>query len=188
VRFGARATLQGVTDRESHESFTAIFEEFSPRVFNYVRRRCDLATAQDVVADVFVVAWQRRADLPDELLPWLLVVARNTLANRHRRELHQAKLADTVARLERTAGPAVGADESVVDRHTFLTALATLGDTEREALLLVAWDGLSRAAASTVAGCSQRAFEVRLSRARARLTRAVAQQAEFPETPIREAR
>jgi RNA polymerase sigma-70 factor (ECF subfamily) len=90
--------------------------------------------------------------------------------------------------LERVAGPALGADESVIDRHTFLAALATLTFAEREALLLVAWDGLSRADAATVAGCSQRAFEVRLSRARARLTRSVAQQSQEPDVATRKAR
>jgi RNA polymerase sigma factor (sigma-70 family) len=177
-----------VTDRESSDSFTAMFEQLSPRVFTYARRSCDAATAQDVVADVFMIAWQRRAQLPDDPLPWLLVVARNTLANRRRRQLHQDHLADTVAHLERVAGPGVGVDESVIDRHTFLSALATLTVVEREALLLVAWDGLSRAAAASVAGCSQRAFEVRLSRARARLTRVANQQSHPIELPIRKAR
>ena len=165
-----------------------MFEQFSPRVFAYARRNCDAVTAQDVVADVFMIAWQRRGQLPEDPLPWLLVVARNTLANRRRREAHQDQLADTVAHLERVAGPGVGVDEGVVDRHAFLTALATLTLVEREALLLVAWDGLSRAAAATVAGCSQRAFEVRLSRARARLTRAVTQRAHPTDLPIRKAR
>ena len=53
-----------------------------------------------------------------------------------------------------------------------LTALAELSELEREAVLLVAWDGLANRDAAAVAGCSLRAFEVRLSRARARLDRA----------------
>jgi RNA polymerase sigma-70 factor (ECF subfamily) len=165
-----------------------MFAQLSPRVFAYARRRCDPVTAQDVVSDVFVVAWQRRNQLPLDPLPWQLVVARNTLANRRRHDVRQARLADTVAYLEQVAGPAVSADESVVTRETFLTALATLGELEREALLLVAWDGLSGAAAAQVAGCSQRAFEVRLSRGRARLTRAVAQLTEHDDSSIREGR
>jgi RNA polymerase sigma-70 factor (ECF subfamily) len=54
-----------------------------------------------------------------------------------------------------------------------LTALAELTALERESLLLVAWDGLTTRDAARVAGCSVRAFEVRLSRARARLARAI---------------
>jgi RNA polymerase sigma-70 factor (ECF subfamily) len=59
----------------------------------------------------------------------------------------------------------------VVERATLISALGELTDLEREAVLLVAWDGLRNAEAARVAGCSQRAFEVRVSRARARLAR-----------------
>ena len=87
---------------------------------------------------------------------------------------------------ERVArGVAPGADHDVVERDSLLRALAGLSDLEREALLLVAWDGLCARDAATVAGCTVRAFEVRLSRARARLTRAVGS---VPSTTYREAR
>ncbi|MCG2801787.1 MAG: hypothetical protein L6311_06800, partial [Cellulomonas sp.] len=49
---------------------------------------------------------------------------------------------------------------------------ARLSDTEREALLLAAWDGLTPQQAAQVAGCSVAAFTKRLSRARARLVEA----------------
>jgi RNA polymerase sigma-70 factor (ECF subfamily) len=55
-----------------------------------------------------------------------------------------------------------------------LRALADLAVAEREAVLLVAWDGLSNREAAAVFGCSAHAFEVRLSRARARLARSMA--------------
>lgn len=49
------------------------------------------------------------------------------------------------------------------------SALAGLTEHEREALLLVAWEGLSAADAARVAGCSVAAFRVRLHRARRRV-------------------
>jgi RNA polymerase sigma-70 factor (ECF subfamily) len=49
------------------------------------------------------------------------------------------------------------------------SALASLTDHEREALLLVAWDELSAGDAARVAGCSTAAFRVRLHRARQRV-------------------
>lgn len=149
-----------------------MFDELAPRVFAYARRHCDAPAAQDVVSDTFMVAWRRYGELPPEPLPWLLVVARNTIANRHRRERRQGALVDSLAGIQRLAGPAVGVDQSVVERDALIRALGELTEFEREALLLIAWDGLTNAEAARVAGCSQRAFEVRLSRARARLTRA----------------
>jgi RNA polymerase sigma factor (sigma-70 family) len=174
VRIGDDRTLPDVSAAEVDRApFAAMFHDLSPRVFAYVRRQCDFATAQDVVADTFLVAWRRWSELPDSPLPWLLVVARNTIANRSRRERRQYRLTETVARLERVAGPAAGADQGVLERETMFTALANLTELEREALLLVAWDGLANHDAAGVAGCSVRAFEVRLSRARARLARAM---------------
>jgi RNA polymerase sigma-70 factor (ECF subfamily) len=157
-----------------------MFHELSPRVFAYVRRQCDFASAQDIVSDTFLVAWRRWSDLPDSPLPWLLVVARNTMANRRRHEQRQDRLTETVVRLERVAGPAASADQGILERETMFTALADLTELEREALLLVAWDGLGNRDAARVAGCSVRAFEVRLSRARARLTHTMSESSTQP--------
>lgn len=159
--------------RAEHDRFASMFDELSRHVYAYARRQLPAADAQDVVADTFLVAWRRWSDVPERALPWLLVVARNTIANRRRHDRRQGRLTDTTAVLERLAGPAVGADQSVVERAALLEALVGLSEAEREAVLLVAWSPLSRREAAAVAGCSQRAFEVRLSRARARLARAL---------------
>ncbi len=65
--------------------------------------------------------------------------------------------------------PAPGADIAVTDRADVLEILAALTSTEREALLLTAWDGLSVAEAAHVVGCSVPAMHVRLFRARRRV-------------------
>lgn len=159
---------------DSADRLTAIFDELAPRVYAYARRHCDASGAQDVVADTFLIAWRRRDNLPAEPLPWLLVVARNTLANRRRHQIRQDRLIEAAGRVTVLAGPAAAAEQAVVDRDAVLSAVAQLSDREREAVLLVAWDGLRNADAAHVAGCSTRAFEVRLSRARARIGRALA--------------
>jgi RNA polymerase sigma-70 factor (ECF subfamily) len=153
--------------------FAEMFHELHPRVFAYALRHSDDATAQDVVSETFLIAWRRRSELPPNPLPWLLVVARNTLANQRRGQWRRDRLAACIGQLDRVAGAASGADDALVERQTMLTALAELTALERESLLLVAWDGLTTRDAARVAGCSVRAFEVRLSRARARLARAI---------------
>ncbi|GAB2461721.1 RNA polymerase sigma factor [Jatrophihabitans fulvus] len=154
--------------------FAEVYDRCAPRVYAYARRHCEAADAPDVVSDTFLVAWRRWDDVPrDDPLPWLLVVARNTIRTLRRSALRRDSLTAAV-RLQAiaAAGPAgQGADDRTVDRDAVLRALASLTDREREAVLLVAWDGLTNSAAARVAGCSQRAFEVRLSRARARLER-----------------
>lgn len=155
------------------ERFTAVFRRYGGRVFAYALRHCELGVAEDVVADTFLVAWRRSDDMPEQPLPWLLVIARNTIANHRRSRIRQRRLSDAVAALERLHPPGNSADHEVIGRDDMLRALSALTELEREALLLVAWDGLRPADAATVAGCSPRAFEVRLQRARARLTRVV---------------
>lgn len=152
--------------------FQRAFDQYATPVFAYALRHTDPDSAQDVVADVFLVAWRRVDDLPEDPLPWLLVVARNTITNRRRSANRRNQLE---LRLADVAGPSVtgstSAEDLAIDRTSMLTALAELTEVEREAVLLVAWDGLTPVDAAKVAGCSRNAFDARLHRARRRLER-----------------
>jgi RNA polymerase sigma factor (sigma-70 family) len=151
-----------------------LFEDNSLRVLAYSSRHVGASAAQDVVSDVFFVAWRRIDEVPADALPWLLVVARNTISNRRRGVARQNRLTDQLANFERSSSASAAADEIALDRRAMLAALADLSFVEREAVLLTGWDGLSLTQAATVAGCSRRAFELRLHRARNRLRRALA--------------
>jgi RNA polymerase sigma-70 factor (ECF subfamily) len=59
-------------------------------------------------------------------------------------------------------------DLSEVDQR-LLGAIAELPTAEREAFMLIAWDGLDPARAARAAGCSAATFRMRLHRARRRL-------------------
>jgi RNA polymerase sigma factor (sigma-70 family) len=154
---------------EDEERFVALWSEHSPRVMAYALRHLDSDAAQDVVSETFLVAWRRLASVPDDPLPWLLVVARNTIANLRRSGHRQARLAAELERWRQVAEPAEAADVLATERAAVLAGLAALTPREREALLLVAWDGLRPEQAAKVAGCSLPAFHVRLFRARRRL-------------------
>lgn len=156
------------------------FEQCSTRVLAYALRHTDASSAHDVVADVFLVAWRRIERLPDDPLPWLLVIARNTINNGRRSTTRRQRLTDSLITIERAAAGAPGADETAVERDTMLTASAELSAVEREALLLIAWDGLSVPDAAAVAGCSRHAFELRLHRARVRLRRLMPDEPDHP--------
>ena len=153
-------------------------------MFAYACRQVGSTAAQDVVSEVFLVAWRRIDEVPADALPWLLVVARNTIANRRRGMARQHRLADELANLERSSTASAGADEIAIERRGMLAALADLSRTEREAVLLTGWDGLSVVQAAEVAGCTRRAFELRLHRARNRLRRVLAAEKQ-PHSPPR---
>ncbi|OZV79632.1 hypothetical protein CA850_16280 [Micromonospora echinospora] len=154
---------------EDEQRFVALWTEYAPRVMAYALRHLDSDTAQDVVSETFLVAWRRLASVPDDPLPWLIVVARNTIGNLRRSGHRQVRLATELERLRQVAEPAAAADVLATERAAVLARLAALTPREREALLLVAWDGLTPRQAATVAGCSLPAFHVRLYRARRRL-------------------
>ena len=150
------------------ERFEGLFRENYAAVRGYALRRAARDVAQDVVAETFLVAWRRIEDVPDDALPWLYGVARRVLANERRSADRRAALERRVATAAVTVG-AGDAGDSVVDAELLRAALAGLSDNHREALMLVAWHGLSGARAARAAGCSAATFAVRLHRARARL-------------------
>jgi RNA polymerase sigma-70 factor (ECF subfamily) len=141
---------------------------YAARVQAYALRHVDAHAAQEVVSETFLVAWRRAGEVPDDALPWLLVVARNVIRHQHR-------AASRATALERRLNQvtwqhvAPGADVAVTERERVLIALARLPEKHREAVLLVAWDGLSREQAAAAAGCRVGTFDVRLSRARKQL-------------------
>jgi RNA polymerase sigma-70 factor (ECF subfamily) len=169
-------------ESQDERRLRTLFDQHATRVFAYAARHSDPGTAQDIVSEVFLVAWRRIADVPEDALPWLLVSARNVLHNHQRSMSRRQRLAEAVAGAERLAASIPAAEETAVRRDEMLSALAGLTAVEREAVLLVAWDGLSTKDAATVAGCSGRAFEVRLSRARSRLERILGAPPEVPDS------
>ncbi len=155
-------------ERHRRERFEALFERCHPQVRAYVLRRAPQAIVEDVVSETFLVAWRALDSVPGEPLPWLYGVARRTLANHRRGHLRSAALS---ARLTRTlvSPPEQEGPVSQEVEPQLRNALLALTVREREALLLVAWEGLSPAQAASALGCSSAAFRVRLHRARGHL-------------------
>jgi RNA polymerase sigma-70 factor (ECF subfamily) len=148
-------------------AFDALFAAHSSDVLGYVVRRAPLASAEDVLAETFLVAWRRADRVPDDALPWLLGVARRVLANQRRGDLRSDAL---TSRLRAAlTGPTIPWEAPTTLSPELAGALASLSEREREALLLTAWDGLDADRAARAAGCSATAFRVRLHRARKRV-------------------
>jgi RNA polymerase sigma-70 factor, ECF subfamily len=150
------------------ERFEGLFREHYATVRGYALRRAPGDVAQEVVAETFLVAWRRLDDVPDDALPWLYGVARRVLANQRRSAKRHVALERRLAEGLPAAGSA-DPGEGVGDAEFVRAALARLSERDREALMLVAWHGLTGARAARAAGCSRSAFAVRLHRARARL-------------------
>jgi RNA polymerase sigma factor (sigma-70 family) len=149
--------------------FETLFHRHADLVLAYALRRSDADTAQEVVAETFAIAWRRFGDIPDPALPWLLAVARRVLANSRRSSSRQAALA--IRLVGQPSAPVADPTGEIEVRLAACAALEHLPPAEREAIELLAWEGLTSAEAAEALGCSRRVFAVRVHRARRRLRR-----------------
>jgi len=97
--------------------------------------------------------------------------ARNVRLNHRRGELRRGRVAGRLR-----SEPATSRDPAaaVGERDAIQAALRSLGERDREVLLLTAWDRLDRDAVAAVLGCTRANVAVRLLRARRRLARELA--------------
>lgn len=163
----ADAAGQGHAARE--RAFTTLFETHATAVHRYAARRAAAADVEDIVADVFVIAWRKFEQIPvDFELPWLFRTAWNVLANRQRRfvELPFDALPD---------GPDGGdIANDVIEDVVLRAAWQTLSARDREVLRLVAWDGCNGEQLAAALGITVSGAGVALSRARQRFEQACA--------------
>jgi RNA polymerase sigma-70 factor (ECF subfamily) len=178
----AGTSLEGARARRRLE---ALFAAHARAVCAYARRRVGAAEADDVVAETFTVAWRRLDALPERPLPYLIGIARKVIANRSRAGRRRGALMASLIS-QASAGRSVAEGDPLAAAEA-RRVLAQLPDGEREALLLVAWDGLSPEDAAVVLGCSRNAVDLRLFRARRRIVALLAEASPAgPEDGVKE--
>lgn len=154
-------------------AFDAIHAEFNARLFNFLAR---LSRRRDIAEDLLDETWLRFVDRahrlkPDtQLGPFLFTVARNLYISYCRsRLIEDAHSADAIG-LWPLGTPRPSPFDATVANETgkrVEEAIAALPAAHREALLLVAVDGMKPGEAAAVCGITPEAMRQRLSRARA---------------------
>lgn len=165
---------------EAHDErwLTDLFGRHSGAVLAYARRRVDSAEdAEDVVVEVFSTAWRRRADVPDNSLPWLYATAANVIAHVLRSEARRTRLGARLATVRplHDPDPTEAIVEATTARAAIAAALDDLAESDAELLRLWAWEGLEPGEIAEVLGCSPGTARTRMHRARARLREALVQ-------------
>ena len=155
----------------SPECFGIIFDRHAPAIYRYIARRLGRDSADDLLAETFLVAFRRRGRYdgarPDAR-PWLYGIA-TRLVRRHRRD--EIRFFRAIARTG--ADPVSEAfDGQIIDRvaaqavrKELAAALARLSQAQRDVLLLVA-NGLSYTEAGLALGLPAGTVSSRLARAR----------------------
>ncbi|HKP07758.1 MAG TPA: sigma-70 family RNA polymerase sigma factor [Microbacterium sp.] len=146
--------------------FAVMFDEHWARVKRHVEAVVDNPEEIDeLVSDVFGLAWEKlRPDRPMGL-PWLLRAADNKVRDRDRRARSRSRALEALVR---------GASESSdglddLDRVAVREAVAALSSHERRVVVLTYWDELSAGEIAETLRTSQGSVWTTLSRARAKL-------------------
>lgn len=109
---------------DRRERLEWMWRQAAPRVQACAIRRVGREGAGDVVSEVFLAAWRRLDDVPDDALGWLLVTARNVIATSRRSAArHPSEPVEAAERFASLAGPGPVPVDVAVDRDELLRAL-----------------------------------------------------------------
>lgn len=166
------------------ELMGVLYERHARTVFRYVARRAGPAAAEDLLSEVFITALSASARVvahdSGSALPWLYGIALNVLRAHFRRQPPPASVARDLGMDWDAVDDRL---DAVAERGRLRIALEGLADSDRELLLLVAWEGLTPAEAAAALGISQVAARSRLHRARKHAMKALQQSRVTPGTP-----
>jgi RNA polymerase sigma-70 factor (ECF subfamily) len=148
-------------------------EELFGRHHAAVRAYCERrlgGAADDVVSEVFAVAWRKRDAVPDRPLPWLYAVAARELLHLQRSEGRRAGYEQrAAARRDERPDVFTEVDDRLSAEAPITVAMRRLRPDDAEILRLWAWEELGAAEIAVVQGISATTARVRLHRARQRL-------------------
>ena len=174
-------------------AFASLYEQYSPLVYRFLRRRLDGAdeVVEDLTEDVFVKVYEKLDRYVERGLPftaWLYRIAHNHLVD-YLRTLPRmsATSLDNVGEIvERSA---TAAFSQVIDQQSLEPALARLTPEQRQAVELRFIEGMSVAETASTMGRSDEAVKKLQARALANLRRFLAPTGQSPtsisrQTPV----
>jgi RNA polymerase sigma-70 factor (ECF subfamily) len=169
--------------------FSILWDRHAREIHRYVVRRIGVTAADDVTADVFLVAFRRRHSFDlrrPASRPWLYGIAAN-LVGKHRRSEVRALRALARTGLDPVAASWSDEADARVTASTqsraLAAALAALSADDRHTLLLVAWADLTYAEVAEALDIPVGTVRSRLNRARTRLRVALGGPPDAPDAP-----
>lgn len=161
---------------ETPVAFGTIFDRHATVLHRYFVRRLGPDEAESMVGEVFRIAFEKRHTydlLRPTARPWLYGIATNVLAKHRRTEARRIR---AVARLAAQRLPPidladrVSATADATDLWPRVAdAVTSLPESERDALVLHVWEGLSYEEVADALGVPVGTVRSRLHRARTRL-------------------
>jgi RNA polymerase sigma-70 factor (ECF subfamily) len=145
-------------------TFEQLYADTRRDLLAFLLRRVEQpADAADLLSEVYLVAWRRRGDPPEQATLWLYGVAKKVLAAHRRRNATDARLSERL----RT---------SLVEQHVLQEGdlyvrqvLGRLNRRDREVMELAVYEQLTPDEIAQVVGRRAGTVRVQMHRARARL-------------------
>jgi RNA polymerase sigma-70 factor (ECF subfamily) len=157
--------------RQNPETFSELYRRTHVDLLAFLLRRCaSPEDSADCLAETYLVAWQKRDQMPTdaETRPWLFGVARNVM--RRGSELHgRTAAAATALAAELRICAAVCPAPDPPEPDPVTTAVGELPELEREIITMLIWDELAPREVAAILGLSPNVVRVRAHRARAKL-------------------
>ncbi len=171
----ARRALDDAMDRYARGedvAFDRLYAMAAPRVRGFLLRMCgNVALAEDLTQETFFRVSRARGSFEERAaaIPWMLSIARNALFDHARRARTRGDLpAGGRTSTPQLADPDTRGDEVLAGRELFevvRSALERLTVQQREAFVLLRFEGLSVAEAAVVLGTTPGAVKIRAFRA-----------------------
>lgn len=166
--------------RDRPAAFAELYDRHAATVYRYAARRIDQGSAEDIMSETFLVAFERREAFDcsyDSALPWLLGIATTLVRKRARLEARAWKgmLAEheaasvTADQIERM-GLRIDAQSSI---KKVVAAIRRMSEGDRDVLLLHAWADLTYEQIAVALGIPIGTVRSRLNRARSTLRAAL---------------
>nr|CEL23334.1 RNA polymerase ECF-subfamily sigma factor [Kibdelosporangium sp. MJ126-NF4]CTQ94496.1 RNA polymerase ECF-subfamily sigma factor [Kibdelosporangium sp. MJ126-NF4] len=165
-----------LTGADASAVLARLYDEHARALHRYLARRLDPTTADDLVADTFLLAWEQRGRYEPARATaraWIYGIATNLVRRHARSEVRGLRAA---ARDVGRAHVGEGIDSVAVSRadasaeaRRLGSALAELRQEERDVLLLVAWAGLRPVEVAEALKIDTGTVRTRLHRARSAL-------------------
>lgn len=158
-------------------AFGVVFERHFAAIHAYLRRRLGGQLADELAAETFLVAFDRRAHFDQgrsDCRPWLFGIATNLAHNHRRREVRELR---AIAAVTPDHSPGMDGVDARVDaerlRGPLAQCLADLPAEEADVLRLLVWAELDQPEIAEALRIPLGTVKSRLSRARARMQSAL---------------
>ena len=182
-RLGHYLVMQDATGTEAlsrrrtrEERFRLLYAAHADAIYAYGLSRLGHAqtAAEDFTADVFTVVWRRMDAVPpspDDRI-YIYRIAYRQLKNQQRSLWRRLRLQRRLSFESDMSQAVVGEPTLALEltRSRVRSAIGHLPISQREALLLVLWDGFTHAEAADLLGCTANAVAIRLHKARKNLS------------------